>query len=98
MLCVDSVEARSILQSLVDERVLERRGPRGGSEYPIAPDLGVPARIRHTDDELDDLLVRFARQGPLTNACVRERTGLDRQAALIALQRLIAAGRLGGWC
>lgn len=94
LLSVDSVEARSILQSLVDAGVLERRGERGGSAYHLAPDLGVPARIRHTDDEVEALIVRFARQGPITNALVRQRTGLDRQAALAALRRLVAAGRL----
>ena len=94
LLGVDSVEARSLLQSLVDTGVLVRRGQRGGSTYHVAPDLGVPARIRHTDDEIDELIIGYAQQGQVTNALVRERTGLDRQAALTALQRLVERGRL----
>lgn len=94
LLALDSVEARSLLQSLVEAGVLVRRGQRGGSTYHIAPDLGVPARIRHTDEEIDQIIIDDARQGPVTNALVRERTGLDRQAALGALQRLVDRGRL----
>jgi hypothetical protein len=51
LLEVDSVQARAVLQGLVTEGVLIRQGERGGSQYLIAPDLGVPARIRHTDAE-----------------------------------------------
>lgn len=94
LLGVDSVEARSLLQSLVDTGVLVRRGQRGGSTYHVAPDLGVPARIRHTDDEIDEIILGYASQGAVTNALVRERTGLDRQAALNALQRLVERGHL----
>lgn len=94
LLGVDSVAARSLLQSLVDAGVLLRRGQRGGSTYHVGPDLGVPARIRHTDEEIDENIIGYAQQGAVTNALVRERTGLDRQAALTALQRLVEQGRL----
>jgi ATP-dependent DNA helicase RecG len=89
LLDVDSVEARSVLQALVTEGVLVRRGERGGSQYLIAPDLGVPARIRHTDAELDGIALGLARQGPVTNALLRERTGLDRLQARAVLKRLV---------
>lgn len=94
VLNVDSVEARSLLQSLVAADLLVRRGERGGAEYHIAPDLGVPARIRHTDDELDGAALSLARQGPVTNALLRELTGLDRQQALRVLRRLVRRGAL----
>jgi predicted HTH transcriptional regulator len=94
LLGLDSVEARSLLQALVDTGVLVRRGQRGGSTYHVAAGLGVPARIRHTDDEIDDIVLRCAQEGPVTNALVRERTGLDRLAALSALHRLVNSGRL----
>ena len=94
LLNVDSVQARSLLQSLVSVGVLVRRGERGGAEYNIAPDLGVPARIRHTDEELDQVAIGMARMGSVTNALLRERTGLDRQDALKVLQRLVDRGQL----
>lgn len=94
LLSVDSVQARSILQSLVAEGVLTQRGERGGAEYLIAPDLGVPARIRHTDFELDQIALQLAAQGPVTNAILRDRTGLDRQEALRVLRRLVDQGEL----
>lgn len=94
LLNVDSVQARSLLQSLVSVGVLIRRGERGGAEYNIAPDLGVPARIRHTDEELDQVAISMAHIGPVTNALLRERTGLDRQNALKVLQRLVDRGQL----
>lgn len=94
LLTVDSVEARSLLQSLVSGGILARRGERGGAEYHIAPDLGVPARIRHTDDEVDGAVLALAQQGPVTNALLRERTGLDRQEALRILRRLVERGEL----
>jgi ATP-dependent DNA helicase RecG len=94
LLGIDSVEARSILQGLVDAGVLVRRGQRAGSTYHIAPTLGVPARIRHTDDEVDEVIIDLASHGPITNEQVRQRTGLDRQAALVALKRLVSQGRL----
>jgi predicted HTH transcriptional regulator len=43
LLDVDSVEARSVLQTRVAEGVLVQQGERGGAQYLIAPDLGVPA-------------------------------------------------------
>lgn len=94
LLGLDSVEARSLLQSLVDRGVLVRRGQRGGATYHVATGLGVPARIRHTDDEIDAIVLRSAHDGPVTNTLIRERTGLDRQAALAALQRLVDRGQL----
>lgn len=94
MLNVDSVEARSLLQSLIKVGVLVRRGERGGADYHLAPDLGVPARIRHTDTELEQIALTLAEQGAVTNAFLRERTGLDRQEALKVLRRLVDRGEL----
>ena len=94
LLDVDSVEARSILQTLVAEGVLVQQGERGGAQYLIAPDLGVPARIRHTDPELDAIAIALAQQGPVTNSLLRERTGLDRQEARAVLRRLVDRGAL----
>ena len=50
--------------------------------------------IRHTDDQIEAIVLRCAFEGAVTNTTVRERTGLDRQAALAALQRLVDRGQL----
>lgn len=94
LLDLDSVQARSILQDLVAAGVLVQQGERGGAQYLIAPDLGVPARIRHTDAELDAIAIELARDGAVTNARLRERTGLDRQEARAVLRRLVDRGEL----
>jgi ATP-dependent DNA helicase RecG len=94
LLDVDSVQARALLQLLVSETVLERKGERGGAQYVIAPELGVPARIRHTDAELDELAMSLAAQGPVTNALLRDRTGLDNAESRAVLQRLAGRGDL----
>ena len=94
LLDLDSVQARSILQDLVTAGVLVQQGERGGAQYLIAPDLGVPARIRHTDAELDAIAIELARDGAVTNARLRERTGLDRQEARAVLRRLVDRGEL----
>ena len=94
LLEVDSVEARSILQTLVAEGVLVQQGEHGGAQYLIAPDLGVPARIRHTDSELEAIALTLAQQGPVTNSLLRQHTGLDRQEARAVLRRLVDRGDL----
>ena len=94
LLGIDSVNARGILQNLVEAGIVEQRGERGGAQYVIASGLGVPARIRHSDEELDALVLGLARSGPVTNTLVREETGLDRVGALSVLQRLVRRGEL----
>lgn len=94
LLGVDSVQARAILQGLVAEGVLVQQGERGGAQYLISPDLGVPARIRHTDSELDAIALELAKHGAVTNASFRERSGVGRQEALAVLRRLVERGKL----
>lgn len=94
LLDVDSTEARSILQSLTTSGVLVQRGQRGGARYELAPEIGIPTDIRHTDAELDQLALQLARSGPVTNARLRSETGADRQDALRVLRRLVDKGEL----
>jgi ATP-dependent DNA helicase RecG len=94
MLNVDTVEARSLLQSLVSVGVLVGRGERGGAAYHLAPDIGVPARVHHTDAALEEIALELARNGVVTNASLRARTGLDRHKALKVLRRLVDHGDL----
>lgn len=89
LLGIDSTEARSILQALTREGVLVMSGNRGGAEYHIAAGVGVPARIRHTDAELDEIAVAQAERGRLTNTTLRAETGLAANAARKVLRRLV---------
>ena len=55
---------------------------------------GAAGGVRLSDEEIDAMVVGLAREGPVTNALVRERTGLDRIQALAVLAHLVDAGRL----
>lgn len=94
LLDVDSVVARSILQGLVRERILVQVGERGGAEYHIDPSVSVPARIRHTDAELDQIALDMTAGAPVTNALLRRETGLDAAQARKVLRRLVERGEL----
>lgn len=94
MLGIDSVDARSILRRLVAAGVFELRGKRGGARYVLAPRAATPTRIRHSAEELEQIVLALARDEPVTNARVREHTGCDRLEALSLLRRLVARGEL----
>jgi ATP-dependent DNA helicase RecG len=94
LLGVDSRAAREILRRLRDAGFLEQRGSRGGASYRLSGSLTPPAGLRFTDEELEDVVVRLAADGPITNRDVRAATGLDRAVALAVLDRLVKAGRL----
>ncbi|MCY4369276.1 MAG: putative DNA binding domain-containing protein [bacterium] len=55
---------------------------------------GVAGGVRLSDEQIDDMVLGMAREGPVTNTMVRERTGLDRIQALAVLAHLVDAGRL----
>ncbi|HEX4804279.1 MAG TPA: ATP-binding protein [Conexibacter sp.] len=94
ILGVDEGSARDTLRRLRDEGFLEQRGVRGGATYRLSGSLKPPAGLRLSREELEDVVARLARQGPLTNSDVRAATGLDRAEALALLDRLVRAGRL----
>lgn len=94
LLGVDSVDARAALQRLRDAGFLQQVGSRGGAQYRLAGGLAPPAGLRLDQEELGDLVVRLADEGEITNALVRERTGLDRAQALALLGALVEEGRL----
>ena len=95
VLGVDSVQARLALQRLRDLGLLIQQGERGGAEYLISSDLSPPSGLRPLSDEkIGSMIVDLAREGPVTNQIVRERTGLERVEALAFLARLVAEGRL----
>ena len=63
----------------------------------LAPHLTGPKSrrvLRIRPDYLSDVAIELAGKGRVTNADLRERTGLDRVEALRVLNALVAAGRL----
>ena len=62
--------------------------------YHLSGSLRPPAGLRLGADELAGLVERLADEEPVTNARVRQATGLDRDDALAILDRLVNEGRL----
>jgi ATP-dependent DNA helicase RecG len=91
---VDRFSATHALQRLRDAGFLVQRGERGGAVYELQGDLEPPAGLRLEWDELKDLVCSLAEEGPIQNADVRSRTGLDRLDALSLLGDLVDEGRL----
>jgi predicted HTH transcriptional regulator len=56
--------------------------------------LNVPARIRHTDDEIEAVVEALAQENTITNTAVRVATGVDRVEAGRILRRLVERGVL----
>lgn len=94
ILGVDKDEARLALHRLRDTGLLVQQGERGGAEYLIHPDHGLAPGLRLLNEEIESMVVDMAREGPVTNARVRERIGLDRVKAGFLLARLVSAGQL----
>ncbi len=94
ILQADRPAARSALQRLRDAGFLEQRGERGGATYHLAGSLEPPAGLRLGPDELADLVEGLAAEGPISNATVRDATGLDRWKVRDLLGQLVDAGRL----
>ena len=98
LLGADAAGARAVLRRLRDRGLLQQRGTGAGADYVLAPHLdGVIERSRGRrvrPEEIGDVVIALAREGRVTNADIRARTGLDRVAALRVLDALVAAGRL----
>ncbi|HSZ14006.1 MAG TPA: ATP-binding protein [Solirubrobacteraceae bacterium] len=91
---VDKDQARIASQRLRDAGFLVQRGERGGATYVLDRSLAPPAGLRLGQSELEDLIIEMASEGPLANADVRTRTGLDRGQTLELLAKLVQDGRL----
>ncbi len=94
---VDADGARRGLQRLRDADFLVQHGSRGGASYTLNESLAPPAGLRLTRHALKELILGLANDvdgPPLTNARVRERTGLDRAEALRLLDELVTEGLL----
>lgn len=86
VLAVDSTDARARLHRLRDAGMVIQHGTRGRAYYTLGS-IG-PARGN------EQVVLDAASEGPVTNAHVRELTGLDRVAARTLLRRLVDEGRL----
>ena len=87
--------AAGALRRLVAAGLLDRSGVRGGTRYQLAGALAPPAGLRlDRQDLLNAVLEMAGSDEAVTNATVRERTGLDRQDALSLLEELVGDGRL----
>jgi len=91
---IDRFAATHALQRLRDAGFLTQQGKRGGAVYRLEGDLEPPAGLRLGKAELKELVCALAEDGLVSNADVRDRTGLDRIDALRLLQELVAEGRL----
>jgi ATP-dependent DNA helicase RecG len=94
LLGVDSRDARQALGRLRDGGFLTQVGERGGARYVLSSTFSAPVIFRLSPRQLQDLVVSLAEERPVTNALVRQETGLDRVAALRLLDRLVEEGRL----
>lgn len=94
ILDADSVQARQALHRLRDEGLLTQQGQRGGATYVASDELGAPPGLRLSDDEIDEIVLALAAEGPLTNTTLRSRLSVDRLEALRVLSRLNKTGQL----
>lgn len=94
LLGMDSVHARAALHRLRDLGYLHQSGERGGAYYTLARELGPPAGLQLDQEGIREVITSMAREGPVTNEQIRDRTGLDRTRTLSALTALVEGGVL----
>jgi ATP-dependent DNA helicase RecG len=94
ILQVDRDSARESLRRLRDAGFVRQIGERGGATYSLRDSLAPPAGLRLGRDELATALEGMATTGPITNATVRDATGLGRGEVKYLLKRLVDEGRL----
>lgn len=94
LLSVDSRDAKRALARLRDAGFLDQMGERGGASYVLSRGIVAPPSFRLTPADLEKLVLEMAQRGPVTNASVREATGLERVEALRLLDGLVKSGKL----
>ena len=94
LLGVDARESRATLQRLRDRGLLEQHGTDSGSLYILHSRFTGPDGVRTRPRDFVAEVLALSREGPITNASVRARTGLDRAMAVRILNRLVADGKL----
>jgi ATP-dependent DNA helicase RecG len=94
LLTVDSRDAKRALARLRDAGFLDQVGERGGATYVLSRGMAAPPSFRLSPEDLEQLVLELATRAPVTNAAVREATGLERVEALRLLDRLVRSERL----
>ena len=94
LLGVDVHESRAALQRLRDRNLLEQHGTDSGTLYSLHSRFAGRDGVRTRPRDFVAEVLALSREGPVTNASVRARTGLDRAMAVRILSRLVAAGKL----
>lgn len=94
LLHADSSTARQSLQRLRDAGLLVQVGERRGTRYRIASGLRRPAWVGLDRADLQSAILDMASTVSITNAAVREYTGLSRSEAAALLRGLVARGQL----
>ena len=94
LLGVDVHESRAALQRLRDRNLLEQHGTDSGTLYSLHSRFTGRDGVRTRPRDFVAEVLALSREGPVTNASVRARTGLDRAMAVRILSRLVAAGKL----
>lgn len=87
-------ETREALQRLRDRDLLEQHGTDSGTLYSLHSRFVGPDGVRTRPRDYVAEVLALSREGPVTNASVRARTGIDRATAVRILNRLVADGRL----
>jgi ATP-dependent DNA helicase RecG len=94
ILQVDRDTALEALRRLRDAGFVRQIGERGGAAYSLEDSIAPPAGLRLDREELAGTIEAMAADGPITNASVREATGLGRSEVKYLLKRLVEDGRL----
>jgi len=94
ILQVDRDLAWKALQRLRDAGFVRQMGERGGATYHLEESLAPPAGLRLDRKELAAAIEGMAANQPLTNAAVRQATGLERGEVKYLLKQLVDEGRL----
>lgn len=91
---LDQATARRSLQRLRDVGLLTQVGARRSTRYELTESLAPPASFRMSQREVSEIVVAAAGEGPISNATVRELTGLGRAQAVRLLRDLVRDNRL----
>ena len=94
LLGVDVRESRAVLHRLRDRGLLEQHGTDSGTIYSLHARFIGPDGVRTRPRDFVAEVLALSREGPVTNASVRARTGLDRAMVVRILNRLVADGWL----
>ena len=89
LLGVDVRESRAVLHRLRDRGLLEQHGTDSGTIYSLHARFIGPDGVRTRPRDFVAEVLALSREGPVTNASVRARTGLDRAMVVRILNRLV---------